>query len=134
MKIKKRNFKPYVMQWLVNKLGLGLGIGNIYYVADSTTEFYNNLVENGVPKDEIFSLPSLALAECTSSQNDVVMVAPGLYTETAAIAWSTHNTHMVGIAAPMTGADYTYTHVPVIYTATAAVDSGITVTGKGSQF
>lgn len=132
--IKKRNFKPYVIQWLVNKLNLGLAIGNIKYVADSSSEFYNNIREAGVPTSEIFSLPSLAIADCTASQNDVVMVAPGLYTETAAIAWSKHNTHMVGLGGPMTVADYTYTHVPVIYNATAAVDSVATVTGKGCQF
>lgn len=133
MKIRKRNLKPYVMQWLVDKLQLGLGIGDIYYVAASGGVAYQNLLDNGVPTSEIFSTVGAAYAATTTTQNDVVLMAPGAYVETAEITWSKPHTHLVGLGGSNIGGDYSEPNC-VLYTATAAVASTLTVTGRNCQF
>ena len=98
--IKRRNLKPYVLQWLTNKLELGLSIGRIFYVSPSTTGFYQNLLDNGVPTSEIFA--SLVAGEdaLRDGYNDVLCVAPGIITATAATTWDKSSAHLVGLAGP----------------------------------
>jgi len=131
--IKKRNFRPYILNWLTNRLQLGLGIGNIYYVADSSSAFYQNLLDNGVPTNEIFSTVGAAESATTTTQNDVVLMCPGAYVETAEIAWDKPHTHLVGLGGLNIGGDYSEPNC-VLYTITAAVGSTLTVTGQNCQF
>ena len=131
--IKKRNFKPYILNWLIPKLDVGTMIGNIYYMAVAGSAMEDRLKLNGIPDSEIFHTLTAAYAETTANQNDVILVAPGLYTETAAVAFTKDYTHIVGLGGPNNNSDFTMygTH---IYTATTAVAATIAVTGDYCQF
>jgi len=132
--IKLRNLDPSLKQWIMTQTGLGPGIGNLYFVApvESTTSHYREALEDaGVT--EYYTLPSLALAECTAYRNDVVLVMPGLYTETASIAWSKANTHMIGCGGPNQLGDWSEPNV-CIYTATTSVAEVLNITGQNCMF
>lgn len=134
--IKKRNLDPSLVQWIMTVTGLGPGIGEIKWVvpAKSATSNYRNQLESmGVDSTDMFTLPSLAYAATTAYRNDVVLVMPGAYAETAEIAWSKANTHLIGLGGPNVGGDYSEPNV-AIYTVTANVASTITVTGQNCQF
>jgi len=134
--IKRRNIDPSLVQWIMTVTGLGPGIGEIKWVvpAKSSTSNYRNQLESmGVDSSDMFTLPSLAYAATTAYRNDVVLVMPGAYAETAEIAWSKQNTHLIGLGGPNIGGDYSEPNV-VIYSVTANVGSVITVTGANCQF
>lgn len=134
--IKKRNLDPSLIQWIMSVTGLGPGIGEIFYVAPSssaTSQYRTQLQSMGVPDCRIFTLPSLAFAEAVAYRNDVILVAPGAYAETASIAWNKANTHMIGLGGPNTMGDYSEPNV-VVYTATSAVAEVINITGYNCQF
>jgi len=133
MKIKKRNFKPYVMQWLANKLELGLGIGDIYYVAASGGVAYQNLLDNGVPTSEIFTTVGAAEDATTTTNNDVVLVTPGAYAETVELAWDKPHTHLVGLGGPNQLGDYSEPNA-VMYSTTITVANVLNITGQNCQF
>jgi len=115
----------------------GLGCGNIYYLvtakATATNLYYKRLVENGVKGSDICTTLAAAYAKTTANQNDVIVVTPGAYLETAELAWSKGNTHLVGLGGPNTGGDWSEPGV-VIYTTGVGVASVITVTGANCQF
>jgi len=133
LRIRKRDFKPYILQWLTNKLNLGLGIGDVYYVADSSGAFYQNLLDGGVPTNEIFSTLSEAEDACTTTQNDVVCMTPGAYLETAEIAWDKPHTHIVGFGGLNQLGDYSEPSV-VVYSTTITVANILNITGQNCQF
>jgi len=134
MKIKRRHLSNALETWLMSTLQLGPGIGDVFYVAVASSAYETWLKKQGVAGDHIFALPSLAYAEATASRNDTILVTPGAYLETAEIAWSKANTHMIGLGGPNSQAgDYSEANV-VIYTLTEAVASLLTVTGANSQF
>lgn len=98
--IKKRNLDPSLIQWIMTQTGLGPGIGNIEYVAveeSSTSRFGTQLGAMGITNGNISALPSLALDKTTSYRNDIVLVTPGNYVETASLDWDKPYTHMQGI-------------------------------------
>lgn len=79
---------------------IGVGVGELYYVVAaraSTDAYYSLLKARGVRDSKIFILPSDAYAATTASRNDVVLVYPGTYTETAKITWANSSTHMLGV-------------------------------------
>jgi len=133
LKIKKRDLKPYVMQWLANKLGLGLSIGDIYYVAASGGLWEANLLENGVPSNEIFSTVTAGEDALTGGQHDVLCVTPGVYDEDATITWDKSHTHMVGLSGPPQHSEWSIPNVS-IYTDATDNASVLTVTGHYCQF
>lgn len=134
--IKKRNLDPSLVQWIMTQTGLGPGVGEIFYVvpAKSSTSRYRNQLESmGVDSDQMYTLPSLAYADMTNYRNDVMLILPGVYTETARIAWSKDWTHMIGLGGPNVDGDHTLGGV-TIYNATANQAETIDVTGDRCQF
>jgi len=131
--LKRRNFQPYVLNWLIPKLDVGTAIGKIFYMAEAGTAMEQKLKDNGIPDSEIYHTLTSAYAATTTGQNDVILIAPGLYVETASVAANHSNTHIVGLGGPNTNNDYTMagTH---IYTVTTSVASTINVTGNHCQF
>ena len=132
-RIKRRDLKPYVLQWLSTKLELGLGIGKILYLATSGGEYEANLLDAGVPSSEIFSSLVAAEDDLTANKNDVLCVTPGLYTETATTDWDKDHTHLVGLAGPNTLQRAAHANC-MLYTDTAGVDFTIHLTGDFCQF
>ena len=101
--IKKRNLDNSLIQWIMNYAGLGPGIGDIRYVApahSATSLYRQQLEELGVDSEDIYTLPSLAYAAVSANRNDVILLCPGTYTETATITWAKAQTHMIGIGNP----------------------------------
>lgn len=132
--IKKRNLDPSLLQWIMAETGLGPGIGELFYVApatSSTSQFRTQLESMGV--SDISLLPSTAEAKMVAYRNDVMLVAPGAYAETAEIAWDKPWSHIIGMGGNNIGGDYSEPNV-VIYTATANVTQTINVTGQNSRF
>lgn len=135
----KKNLQvpAYFMGWLTQELGLGMGIGNVFYMAQAGTSMETMLKSNGVPDAAIYHTLATAYAATTGSQNDVVVVTPGLYTETAMTTWSNSMTHLVGLGGPNqhhirqggtdTGA------VAIRNTATTGLDAILYVTGHHCQ-
>ena len=134
--IKKRNLDPSLIQWVMSVTGLGPGIGKIFYVApetSSTSQYRSWWQAQGVERDNvIYKLPSAAYADMVAGRNDVMLVAPGLYTETADITWSKAHTHMIGLGGPMTEGD-SYVAGVVITSGLALVHSVATITISGAQ-
>lgn len=134
--IKKRNLDPSLVQWIMTTTGLGPGIGEIFYVApasSSTSQFRTQLQTMGVKDENIDLLPSAAEAKMVAYRNDVMLVAPGAYPETAEIAWDKPWSHIVGMGGPNQLGDYSEPNV-VIYTVTANVANTINITGQNSIF
>ena len=107
-------------------------VGDVYYVAAAGT-YKNNLLKRGVDGNKIYTLLSLAYAATTGGQNDVILVAPGAYAETAEIAWSKDNTHCIGLRGPVTHADYSEYNT-VVYTITTQVNYTVNLTGDHCIF
>jgi hypothetical protein len=80
--IKKRNFRPYILNWLIPKLGVGTSIGHIFYMAEAGTAIEQNLLDNGIPDSEIYHTLAAAEDATTTRRNDVVLVSNGNYAET----------------------------------------------------
>ena len=115
----------------------GIGCGNIKYLVTAkntaTNLYYAKLHKNGVAGSDIFT--SLVAAEdaLIADQNDVLVVTPGLYTETATCDWTKDHTHLVGLGGPnvMTREGKPNT---CLYSDTAGVDYVIHLTGDFCQF
>jgi len=114
---------------------LGVGCGNVYYVVagrTSTNYFYQQLFDNGVGEDKIFTTLASAYAATTSGRNDVIIVTPGTYTVTASLTWAKNNTHLLGVGGPCSRGGMG-TGI-VFNTTTITVASIIEVTGSNCQF
>jgi hypothetical protein len=132
--IKKRNLDPSLVSWVMHTTGLGPGVGNIFYVAKTASPFYQKLIDDGnIAEANVFSSVQKAHDHCTDSQNDVVLVLPGAFAETASIAWDKDFTHMIGLGGPRSWNDYTEYGVSV-GTTTANVAEAVNVTGRYCQF
>ena len=131
--IKKRNLKPYVLNWLIQELGVGTMIGDIYYMAVAGSQMETKLKANGIPDSEIFHSVVTAHAAMTANQNDVLLVTPGIYTETASCDWTKDHTHLVGLGGPNLHQRYGRPNT-MIFCDTAAVDYTIHLTGDFCQF
>ncbi len=90
--------QEHLTQYLLNKLDLGAGIGEVYYAASSSSNYATWLADNGVKN--VFTTVALAYAATTSDRNDVVCKMPGLETVTAELDWSNSRTHLVGLGGP----------------------------------
>ncbi len=128
--IKKYNLDPSLIQWIMTVTGLGPGIGEIFYVApeaSATSQYRTQWQSMGVEKDhQIYTLPSLAYADMIVGRNDVMLLAPGTYTETADIAWSKDHTHMLGLGGPNTRGDHSLSGVTIHNSTTATEFLNIT--------
>ena len=132
--IKKRNLDPSLVQWIMTQTGLGPGVGEVFYVApaaSATSQYKTQLESMGV--NVVHALPSTAETYMTAYRNDVMLVAPGAYAETAEIAWDKANSHIIGLAGPHQGSDYSEFGVS-IYSVTTDVAEVVDCTGHHSQF
>jgi len=101
MGILKRSLDKSLIQWIMAETGLGPGVGQLHYVAPAASEtslYSTQLGDMGV--EVVDALPSSAFAKAEANRNDVLLVAPGTYTEAAAMDWSKAQTHMLGIGNP----------------------------------
>jgi len=132
--IKKKNLDSSLLSWIMGATGLGPGIGEIFYVASTSSAYYQKLLDDGnVSEGNIFTLPSAAFAAATASRNDIILVTPGAYAETSELAWNKANTHMIGLGSPNVGGDYSEANC-AIYTSTAAVNYTVNLTGANCMF
>jgi len=134
--IKKRNLDPSLVQWIMTESGLGPGIGEIKYVApaaSATSQFRTQLNAMGVSEADMFTLPSLAEAAMSGYRNDVMLVSPGAFAETASIGWDKPWSHIIGLGGPNVGGDYSEPGC-AIYTSTANVAEVLNITGQNSRF
>jgi len=90
-------------------LGLPIGpstqglTGDAFYVtaADSTTNKFRTWAEDHLPHDKLFTTIQAAEDRCVAGRNDTVYVFPGTYTVTSSLSWDKANTHLVGLAGPL---------------------------------
>jgi len=115
---------------------IGIGTGNIYYLVTtkaSTDLYYQRLKEHGIPGSDIFTSIITAHAAMTADQNDVLVVMPGLHTQTATCDWTKDHCHIVGLAGPNLHQRYGRPNC-MVFTDTATVDYTIHLTGDFCQF
>ena len=135
--IKKRNLDNSLIQWIMTVTGLGPGIGEMFWVApraSATSQFKTQLEDDLGVSDNIYATPIVGEVPMVAYRNDVMLVMPGNYLQTASIAWGKANSHMIGLAGPSIGGDYGDASGVNLYTTTAAVADCIHITGKTSQF
>jgi len=137
--MKWQTYERYLRNYLANALEIPL-VGKIMFAVpdDSSTSLYQEWFRNDmdVPAELIktgSTAPADAFEELTNDRNDVVLVAPGAYVQTAEIAWDKRNTHMIGLNGPNVGGDYSEFGA-AIYTATANVANTINVSVANCQF
>lgn len=129
-----RGLDPAVLSWLMGTLGVGPGIGDVHFVCSVTSAYYSWL------RDDMQVNPSkihfsIAAGEdaLTASRNDVLLVYPGAYLESAELDWDKNQTHMVGLGGPNVGGDWSEPNV-TIYTTGTAVVQPLDVSGNNCQF
>ena len=130
--VSKRNFQNYMITWLGGLLGVGPALGEVFFVASSSSQYYDWLLNCGVKSDRIVDTLYEGEALMTADQNDVLCVCPGTYTETVETDWDKRYTHIVGLGGPnIRGYD---TYGTQFYTSTVTVARIIEVTGQRCQF
>jgi len=134
--IKKRNLDSSLIQWIMTQTGLGPGIGEVFYVAptaSATSQFKTQLESMNVESGSIYATPTAAEAAMVAYRNDVMLVAPAAYAQTASITWDKAFSHMLGMGGPNVGGDYSE-YGCALYTTTANVAEIINITGQNCIF
>ena len=132
MGIRLNGIEADLRQFIQTSAGFA-GIGDMVYVAPATsaTSQYRSWLESqGISSGKIFTLPSLAYAAVKANRNDIVLVLPGTYTETAMLTWAKARTHMMAIGSP----GWRQGGGTQITTTTAGVAATIDVTAAGVFF
>lgn len=131
--------EQYLRMILARQLDIPM-LGKIFYAVPqgSSTSLYEEWARNelDIPAELLFTgalAPAQAFEACSGYRNDVVCVFPGAYDIDTELAWSKHNTHLVGMGGPNTFGDWSEPNV-VIYSDNVACASVITVTGANCQF
>jgi len=134
--IKKRNLDNSLVQWIMTVTGLGPGLGEFFWVAptdSATSQFKAELLDMLGVGTQIYATPTAAEAAMVAYRNDVMLIAPGNYVQTAEIDWDKAYSHIVGLAGPNTGGDYGDEVGVNLYTTTASVAQLLDISGKGSR-
>jgi len=95
------NLSNSIRNWVMATTGIGPGIGDIHYLVGADSAYYAWLrddLHQGISKIH-HTLPA-AYAALTASRNDVLLVYPGTYTQTAKVIWAKSSTHMLGLGSP----------------------------------
>lgn len=135
--IKKRNLDPSLKQWIMTVTGLGPGLGELKWVApanSTTSQFKAQLTDNMGITDKIYANPTSAEADMTGYRNDVMLVAPGIYAQTASLTWDKPNTHILGLAGPNNGGDYGDASGVNMYSTTTDVAQILDISAKTCMF
>ena len=99
-KLRKRDVAEDTKRWL-SGLGLGPGIGDVFYLCASLTDNYcANLKENGISTDNVKADFEDLEDRMTADQNDVMVLMPGSHTLDTALTWDKSYTHIIGAIAP----------------------------------
>jgi hypothetical protein len=130
--VRKEHFHGSTNNWLMNVLGFGPGIGDVFYVCTDGGTYHAWLADDlKVPDDNIFHTVALAYAATTSNRNDVVCKYPGIETVTAELNWSNSRTHLVGLGGPQQKG---YESGTGLTSSTITVANVIHNTGVNNQF
>ena len=131
--VRKEHLNFSLTNWLMNTLGLGPGIGDVFYLCVSGGAYHAWLTDDlKADGDHIFHTLAAAYAATTNARNDVILAYPGTYTVTAELDWANRYTHLVGVGGPnIRGYD---TYGTQFYTTTATVARLIDLTGERCQF
>lgn len=130
--IKRRNLDNSLIQWIMTVTGLGPGIGEIVWVApaSSTTSHFRGHLENDLGVSEkIYATPIAGEVQMVAYRNDVMLIAPGNYVQTAVLTWDKAYAHMIGMAGPGLGHDYGDAVGVNLYTETASIAKVIDING-----
>jgi hypothetical protein len=112
---------------------LQVDVADIKFVVDSRSDSWAQaLTKRGVSAGSIFTTVNAAYADCTTEQDDVVAVKPGLHTLSADLVWAKNHTHLVGRGGPNTEGD-TYVDGTVITSGLSGTSSVVALTITGSQ-
>ncbi len=96
----KMNYNPALLSYIQGALGMGF-LGEIHFAVGAisgTTGHRQELEKWGVPAAHMYTTHVLAEDAATGDRNDVVVVMPGSYTQTAALTWDKSYTHMIGMS------------------------------------
>lgn len=140
--IKKRNLDNSLIQWIMTVTGLGPGIGDIKYLtpaAASTSQYRTQLQSMDTDDDDIYTTLLAAETALTAYRNDIVLVFPGLFTNTAVHDWDKAHTHLMGLGGPNTRGHYRTSSASDmrnvnLHTVTTDQADVINVTGENCQF
>lgn len=134
--IKKRNLDPSLVQWIMTVTGLGPGIGEIFWVAptsSASSQYKTWLTDQLGINEHVYATPAEAEAAMVAYRNDVMLVMPGAYDATAELAWDKAQSHMIGLGGPNMLGDYSEPNV-VLYTDTADVANTINISAPNCMF
>lgn len=98
--IKRGNLSKALVSWLVNTLGLGPGIGDVFFLGPASTNFVNWAAAQGAQGDHLFTSLKSAYAAMSANRNDVLCMLPGaqsITTPSTGFAWNLDYTHAIGI-------------------------------------
>lgn len=125
-RIKKREFSQGFWNYMRSNLALPpWATGNIFFVAGSTTAFYTQLINMGVPTNNLFSLYTDAYAAVTDGNNDSIVIFPGQNSMgTDALVHSKTYYNIIGAASPMPFGNRARLDLTGINAATAYTISG----------
>ena len=133
--IRKRNLDPSLISWIMTTTGLGPGIGDIFFVASASSNYYYWLRDDlGLDPGHLFTDLTVAYNTTTASRNDCILIAPGSYDIDTEIAWSKAFTHLIGFGGPNCTQGDHYEPNVCIYTDSTSVASIVTLTGAYCQF
>ena len=130
--IKLGNLSASLKMWLMSTLGMGPGIGDLFYVVGNGSNHHVWLANQRIPGDHIFTSVPSAEDAMTANRNDVLLVFPGDFALTTMLTWDKDNTHLVGVDMNVEG-DYTQGGCN-IYTTTASVAHALDIKGDHCKF
>jgi len=97
MRVGSRNFTREAKRWIMNVSGLGPGIGHLFYMAVADSAYETELLESGVPANDIAHTLEAGEDMLTASRNDCLLALPGTYVDTAVVTWDKSSTHLFAL-------------------------------------
>ncbi len=120
--------------WLMGLTQLGPAIGQVRFLVKENSAYYAWLRDDlRIGEALVHHTLADGYNELTANRNDVLLVTPGTYTQTAELAWAKDYTHLIGLGGPNTRGDHSLPGV-TFYTSTVQVAETIDITGDRCQF
>jgi len=112
--------------------GLGIGMGNVFYVCPSTSSA-RTLWAGRIDGEQLFTTIEAAYAKCVTNRNDVIILSPDSHAVAAMLTVAKSKVHFVG--ADAAGRHFGQRAKISIGVTTAATDiAAVQVTGTGCSF
>ena len=87
--------------WIMQETGMGPGVGDVHYLVDASSAYYNWLRDDlRVETSKIHFTPQVGYDHLTANRNDVLCVFPATYGITSKLTWAKAQTHMLGVGNP----------------------------------